>query len=345
MKKKTEEKAAAPAQTLTKDKGLQEALARLQGKYGDNSVSIGGVPPIEWIRTGLYPFDWITGGGLPRSRWVQIFGSKSAGKSSLCAYILGQAQKQGLRVGLSDAEHTHDPLRLSELGVNTESLVFNRPSTIEEAESMVMELCDHLDIILIDSIVAAAGTKELRGIEKDGIEKDSMMVIPANLSKFFRVVTPRLGKSRCSVVMVNQTRMNLGGYIAFEDFSGGHALRHANSYSIMMRQGPKDDAPKGEDGKTLIGQNVVLKSDKNKVGGQPAGTTTSFNLYYQAPFIRPVDELVTSAIERGVITRSGSKYLLGEATVAVGRDNVLPALTENKELMKALAEQMGVSVP
>lgn len=337
MKKKTEEK---PTQgpDLAKNKDLQARLAKIREKYGEDAISIGGVPEIEWIKTGLYPLDWMTGGGIPRSRFTHLFGPKSCGKTTLCHHIEAVVQQMGGLAAHVDAEHAMDPRWAQALGVDVSKLIYARPGSIEETEDTILELLGVVDFIAIDSVVAVAGEKELRGIEKDGIGKDSMMVIPQNLSKFFRVVTPRLGRSKTAVLLINQTRTNIGGYVAFDDFSGGNALRHANSVSLVIRSGPKDDHPKAEDGKTQIGQNAVLKCDKNKVGGQPAGTLTSFNLYFDAPHIRPVLELITAAMARDVIKRAGTKYAFGDVTLGIGREAAIKTVLESPELQAQLVQ-------
>ncbi len=169
-----------------------------------------------------------------------------------------------------------------------------------------------------------------------------MMVIPAALSKFFRFVTPIVGQGKAAIVLVNQTRTNVGGYIAFDDFSGGNALRHANSISLQIRSAPKADHPTKEiNGKSvIIGQNNIIKVDKNKTGGSHPGQMVAFNIFFQEPYIRPLSDLVVNAITNGVIEKTGSTYSVDGEKIAVGKDNVLSVLTENKDLRKKLEKKM-----
>lgn len=330
----------SPAAGKAPSRDLQASLTRLQEKYGNAMIGIGTAPKIEWIKSGLYPFDYLTGGGLPRGRWTQIYGPKSSGKTSLCHYLESKVQALGEIVAHIDAEHSMDPLYATSLGVDVDNLIYSRPKSQEQAMATVMELAGKVGLIVIDSIVAVGGDKELRAIEKDGIEKDSMMVIPQKLSQFFRVVNPTLANTKTAVILVNQTRTNIGGYVAFDDFSGGNALKHYNSISIMVRPGPKDECPKADDGKTVLGQNAVMKVDKNKVGGQQQGATASFNLYFAEPHIRPAEELVAGALARGVVTKDGRTYSFAGKKIAVGEAETLKTIMESKELQDEIVKAL-----
>ena len=337
-------KTAPEATDKPSSKGVDSALAEIQKKYGANSITKGNIPPIEKIPTGLWSIDRATGGGFARRRWNHIFGPKSSGKSTVCLLVSKEVQKMGGTVAYIDAEHSFDPVYAHSLGVDTEkNFYYARPHTIEESETIIQKLAPLVDLVIVDSITAVPGSKEVRGIEKDGLEKDSMMVIPAALSKFFRFVTPIVGTGKAAILLVNQTRTNLSGYIAFDDFSGGNALRHANSISLQIRPAPKADNPTKEiNGKSvIIGQNNIVKVDKNKTGGSHPGQMVAFNIFFQEPYNRPLSDLVINALTDGVIERTGSTYSVDGEKIAVGKDNILAALTENKDLRKKLEKKMG----
>ena len=340
LKKK---KPATEAADKPSSKGVDSALAEIQKKYGTSSITKGQVPKIEKISTGLWSIDRATGGGFARRRWNHIYGPKSSGKSTICLLVSKEVQKLGGSVAYVDAEHSFDPIYAQSLGIDTErNFYYARPHTIEESETIIQKLAPLVDLIIVDSIIAVPGSKEVRGIEKDGLEKDSMMVIPAALSKFFRFVTPIVGRGNAAIVLVNQTRTNVGGYIAFDDFSGGNALRHANSISLQLRNAPKADHPveKINDKDVIVGQNTIVKVDKNKTGGSHPGQTVAFNIFFKEPYVRPLSDLVVNALSGGVIERTGSTYSLDGEKVAVGKDNILEALTENKDLREKLEKKM-----
>jgi len=341
MKKSKSATAAPTVKPSTDRKEVNKVIAELRNKYGENAILVGGIQPIKKIPTGIWPIDSLSGGGFARRRWSQIFGPKSVGKTTLCLHLAAQVQKAGGIVGYCDAEHSFDVDYAKELGVDTDNgFIYGRPQILEESETFVQKLAPHADLIIVDSIVAVSGEKERRSIEEKGLEKDSMMVIPGALSKFFRIVTPIVGKGNAAVVLVNQNRTNAGGYVAFDDFSGGNALRHANSLCLYMRSGPKADNPKTEDGKKDVGQNIVVKVDKNKTGGSPQGHTSTFHIWHDRPYIRPVYDLVVNAIAKGIITRSGASYSLEGQPVGVGRDKVIGKFAEDVKLQKELAAKM-----
>jgi recombination protein RecA len=348
MSKKPAKEVAAPIQEAVQkptsgSKEMNKALTELQEKYGANSIRKGGIPSIGRIPFDLWPFDSISGGGIPRRRWTQFCGSAGCGKTTAALWLSARVQQAGGTVVFIDAEHSLDPEYAKALGVDADNLYYDQPATLEQAETYIQKLCPLADLIILDSVVAVSGEKEKRAIEEKGLEKDSMMVIPGALSKFFRVVTPILGKSNAACILINQTRVNAGGYVAIDDYSGGMALRHNLGLCIKMRQGPKDDWPKSEDGKLILGKNLVIQVDKSKITGAIQGQLRSYNIWSQQPFIRPELELISGAMTTGIIEKVGNTYSFDGEKLAVGYDATVNAIKESKEMQERIAAKVKLA--
>jgi recombination protein RecA len=94
-------------------------------------------------------------GGLAYGRQVLIWGNKSAGKSSFCLQMIGQAQKEGKICAWIDSEQSYDPKWAQRLGVDSESLIYSPARTINDMVDVATQLMSAgVDMIVVDSISA-----------------------------------------------------------------------------------------------------------------------------------------------------------------------------------------------
>src|SRR6185312_12737068 len=73
------------------------------------------------------------GGGIPLGRIVEIYGPESSGKTTVVQHVLANAQAQGLKCALIDAEHAFDPTYAVATGVDPEQLLISQPDYAEQA--------------------------------------------------------------------------------------------------------------------------------------------------------------------------------------------------------------------
>ena len=94
-------------------------------------------------------------GGFAYGRQVMVWGNKSAGKSSFCLQMIGEAQKEGKLCAWIDAEQSFDPEWAKKLGVDTDKLVYSAAKTINDMVDVATQLMKaKVDIIVVDSISA-----------------------------------------------------------------------------------------------------------------------------------------------------------------------------------------------
>ena len=98
-----------------KAKALEITIAQIEKQFGkgsimklgDHAVDLG----VEAISTGSISLDIATGiGGIPKGRITEVYGSESAGKTSITLHIIAEAQKAGGKAAFIDAEHALDPI-------------------------------------------------------------------------------------------------------------------------------------------------------------------------------------------------------------------------------------------
>jgi recombination protein RecA len=325
-----------------KEKALETAITQIEKKFGQGSIMKLGESKryaVEAIPTGSLSLDMALGvGGIPKGRIIEIYGPESSGKTTVALHIVAEVQKRGGIAGYIDAEHALDPVYAQNLGVDINNLYISQPNDGEEAleiaETMVRS--GAVDIIIVDSVAALVPKAEI-----EGEMGDSHVGLQARLmSQALRKLTGSIGKTKCSVVFINQLREKIGVmYGNPETTTGGRALKFYASVRIEIR---KADVIK--QGDTIIGNRTKVKIVKNKVA--PPFKTVEFDIMY-GKGISKIGDILDLAAELDVIHKSGSWYSYKEDRIGQGRENAKKYLTENPEICaeveKAVREANGLT--
>ena len=252
---------------------LKNEVALINKKFKKNVVSFGHTKQLQRIPFKSAKLNEITGGGVPCGRFSVIWGSKGSGKTTNCYDLVANAQQMGKTCLWIDFERSFDPIWATTQGVTVEELLMAPAfDNAEQAMDLIISLTKSkaIDLIIIDSIqgLSPLGEQETKkGVERS-MADDTMALLARKLSQFFRVSAGQVAESDCTVVMIGQTRMDLGGYITLEKLSGGNALEHWSSLTIHVRRGTKADAPTKmvDDKEVTDGFDMVARVDKSKVG-------------------------------------------------------------------------------
>ena len=322
-----------------KNKALEDALKQIEKTFGKGSImKLGDRPDVEMdaISSGSLLIDEALGvGGYPRGRIIEIYGPESSGKTTLALHAIAEAQKCGGKAAFIDAEHSIDPEYARNLGVNIDDLILAQPDSGEQALDIVDMLVNSkaLDIIIVDSVAALVPQAEL-----DGVMSDSLVGSQARLmSKAMRKLAGILNKSNCTVIFINQLREKVGVlYGNPETTSGGRALKFYASVRIDIR---RSDAIK--DGSTIIGNVCTVKVVKNKVA--PPFKTCKIDIIY-GKGISKEGEILDTAVNLGIIKKSGSWYEYNDRRLGQGRETLKEYLKQNKDLQDEILEKIHTGV-
>lgn len=280
MVKKTEKIVEEkPVSQDEKKKRIERMIAMTNKKAGKEVIAMATKSsPRDRIPFTSAPMNEMSGGGVPLGAFSVLWGGKSAGKTSSCYDIIAQAQQRGLICQLYDFERSFDPVWAKNFGVDPEYLAIAKFDNAEEGLDNVIDICkDKLaDVIIIDSIQGLCPQAEYES--KKGKEKsladDTMGLLQRRLSKFFSKAAPYVDQANCAVILIGQTRMDIGGFIPLEKLTGGNALLHWSSLTINCRRGAKANNPtkkvyneETEENETVpIGFELWAKVDKSKLG-------------------------------------------------------------------------------
>lgn len=346
-------------------------------KFGSNAIIMGAdhqKAQYGRISTGSIDLDLKLGGGIPIGRISQISGAKSTSKSTLCDYIVKNAQTTNIewiwteRREVKGREQVEEHIKKVEgmicayldvegtktsewtgdtIGVDTNNWLYSQPTGLEEALEMAHQMQkDGVNLIVIDSIDSLEPTKEYNSQMGESVQ---MGIKPKMMGEYCRKFTAtnnllsREGRLPCTVIMINQLREKIGAYGDSEYTPGGRAIEFYVSLDLRLRKGDWIVEGKG-DSKEIVGQVVKFKSNKNKTYKQQQ--SGEFEFYFQdtnlfrAGEIDNFKEIVVNGMNYGVIERAGSWFKYQGENIAQGADNVVIYLREHPELFNQIKNEL-----
>jgi len=287
-------------------------------------------------------------GGLGFGRQVLIWGNKSAGKSSFCLQMIGDAQKAGKTCAWIDAEASYDPVWAAKLGVDSENLIYSPAKSINDMVDVAQQLMEAgVDIIVVDSISAllpaiyfekdSSDLKKLEDTKQIGAEAKDMthavkMLNYANKSTL--------------LVLISQQRNQFGSMHASHIPTGGMAVKFFSS-TVIKLWASEADANAIKSGiqvgdkiiEQKVGRPVNWIIDYNKTG--PMGLSGSYDFYFQGEQVGvdSVGETLDVAEMMGIVQKGGAWYTVNEERFQ-GRTKAIEYLRENSDVVKKLEKEI-----
>jgi len=296
---------------------------------------------IVYEPSGILLLDYLSGKGLPKGRWIEIFGAESGGKSLISALIGASFQKRGKNVVWIDMERTTDPEWFKRIGLDTDKVVLIKPESAEEVFDRLNDcIAAKADLVVIDSIASMATQTEM---ESDASQQ-TMAIMARMLSTQLRKLTSKLADAGTIVIMINQLRstMAVNKYMAQETTTGGKALPFYCSLRFRVSRVTAPGSYLKDENDIYKAHTIKLRNIKNKVGA-PGREGTFMLIYDGGPDNRTA--LVALAMQKGYITKGGAWYTLnvnGQEIRACGEQALITKLAENKEAQEFLFDALEI---
>lgn len=347
-------------------KELDKLTKKLQDKYSAGTImnfrTGDKLPEVERVQLENPLLGKLFGGGgVPIGRAIEIYGSESSGKTSICEYIAGQYQKSDFinenyetgevetdkdgnpithkgTVLYIDTEHSLDPEFAKKHGMDIDKIILSQPDSGEDALDIAIAYIESglVDLVVLDSIAATTPIAEI-----EGTMSDAQIGLQARMfSKFFRKVTALLKKRRTTLLCINQTRVAIGQWAPTgqvpTDTSGGKSIKFFTSVRIEIKRKEFIYDKESKDKDVPVGIVIGAKCIKNKTAAP--GVKCLLTMMYDTSFDSTNDWL-TIAFDLGIIEMAGAGWALvptlsGEKIRMQGKPKVIDYLTqpENKPL-------------
>ena len=164
---------------------------------------------------------------------------------------------------------------------------------------------------------------------------DSHMGLQARLmSQALRKLTAIISKSRTCLVFINQIRMKIGVMFGNpETTTGGNALKFYSTIRLEIRK----IETISEGTQDAIGNKVRVKVAKNKVA--PPFKKVEMEIIF-GKGISAEGSILDAAVQKNIISKSGSWYSYGEERIGQGRENVKLFLSNNPDIYTEIEKSL-----
>jgi recombination protein RecA len=317
-------------------KDLAGQLKEIERLYGKNSaVTFNSTETEQYdiIPTGSLQIDYMCLGigGVARKKLYQIRGWQGANKSTLCAHLAAECQKQGGTVVYGDGELAFDRTYFEQLGVKMDkTFILVQPDYGEQGFDIIHKLMQtgEVALVIIDSDSALLPKSMMEGeMGQQSIGKKAKMN-----SETYPKIKVAAGKHNVAVCAIAQYRMNPGTmYGDPRTIPGGHALDYWSDCIIELTKKLK------KEGDETSGTITTVKTIKNKMylpyKSVEVHTIFGFGLDKDP-------EVIDLAIELDIIVKSGSWFSYDGSKIGQGRDSVDQFIHDNPELLGILRQQV-----
>lgn len=292
-----------------------DVMAAVNGAFKKNVLRMASDPDlvVTYTPTGVKPLDDLLQGGLPRGRFVEIFGDYSTLKSYIGLMAIVQVQQQGGVAALIDTENAFDPNWATQLGIDLKELVYIHPENGEKAIDIAEGLIRaKVDLIVFDS-VAAILPKSEQETELGGDKN----VQPARLAALMSIAMRKLtaANEKTAVFWINQTRVNVGQMFGSNEITtGGKSLPFYSSMRIAVRKAGKvtRDAVIYKDGALVKGGKettaFTIRATLEKSKLNKPHREVYFNFDLESGTIDEIGYLINQGLEAGVVIKNSSGF-------------------------------------
>lgn len=307
---------------------LDKEMDSIDKDYGLGSVNRRDMikEKLDVISTGSFGLDRATGiGGFARGKLTELIGWESSGKSTITLQIIANAQKQGLKCMLIDAEFSFDATYAKALGIDVDEMIVLQ---IDEggAEKMYnianrLMRTKGIGVCVVDSQTALLPKKAF-----DGEIGDSKLGLHARLnSEAVPMLVGAASIGNTALIFISQLREKIGVMFGSpETTSGGNALKFYSHMRVDFRKSLIKD-PKTEE---VIANKTICKVIKNKMA--PPYRKAEFEVVF-GKGVNTNKEILDLAVEFEIIKKAGSWYSYESANIGQGADSILQMFDDNEE--------------
>jgi recombination protein RecA len=328
----------------------KELAALLNKEHGAGTIMLGSdeALTVKYLRTGVLPIDVLLEGGLPKGRFIEFFGDYSTLKSFIGLKAIATTQAAGGTCAVVDTEHAYESDWATELGINTDGVLVQRPETGEAAIGVMEKLISAgVDLIMWDSI-AASLPKATAERDPSGTQQQARLA--AMMSEGLRRLNAK--NKHTAVLCLNQTRVNVGVMFGSnESVPGGKAMPFYASFRVALRKAGKVtndievwDGDAYKKAKETTGVKIKATLEKSKLNSPHREAWFNYDLLNS-----DVDDLgfiIAQGLEKGLVSVVQAKgkqdrwNVVGSSEELTGMKKFRLWLEQNPDTVTDLKESM-----
>lgn len=292
-------------------------------------------------------------GGYVPGTMVNVVGDSSAGKSFLCLTMLAEVANipefDQYTLIYDDAEHASefDLDHLFGAGMKDRVEIISSANAENFYQHVLQQISSEKPFIYVldsfDSIHTLEDEDRASQFEKTGKATGSFQTSKPRLaSEMFRTINGKLKNSKSLLVVVSQTRDNIGvTFGSKKTRSGGHALRFYSTHEVWLAvKGRIKNAKYARE----IGVNVIAKVKKNKLNGKQ-NRTAEFPIYYDYG-VDNVAAGVAFLLANGYWQKQGRKIKAEDFSVEMMETGLISHIEANdlEESLYGLCEDVWMAI-
>lgn len=299
---------------------IDNLIAEVNKKYKTEIIrKASDLKSIEFIPYSSPQMNYLTRGGVPVGRMIELVGLPQSGKTTTALDIIGNYQRKYDRyVVYLDAENTMDKEWGETLGVNWDNVILIQPES-EYGETLLDMILDYIRSGKVGMVVLdSAPFIQPKAVCDKDLDEKSYGGNSALMKAFCDKAVPLCKKHECTFLMLNQLRENIGNPYKPFKIPCGTAIAHACSQILWFTKGSLlDEKYKEVSGSYAnpIGNLISVKMEKNKVTKNDRRLGT-YTLNYSSG-VDDIKDTLDMGLVLGVIVQSGAWF---KVTTKAGKE-------------------------
>lgn len=300
---------------------IDNLIAEVNKKYKTDIIrKASDLKGVEFIPYTSPMMNYLTRGGVPVGRIVELVGLPQSGKTTTALDIISNFQKKytDKYCVYLDAENTIDKEWGETLGVDWSKVILIQPES-EYGEELLDMLLDYIRSGKIGlAVLDSAPFIIPKALQEKGLDEKSYGGNSALMKSFCDKAVPLCKKVECTFLLINQLRENIGNPYKPFKIPCGTAIAHACSQILWFTKGSLLDEKYKEVSSGYAnpsGNLVSVKVEKNKVTKNDRRLQT-YTLNYSTG-VDEIKDTLDLAIMLGIISQAGAWY---KATLKDGKE-------------------------
>lgn len=291
---------------------IDNLIAEVNKKYKTDIIrKASDLKGIEFIPYTSPMMNYLTRGGVPVGRIIELVGLPQSGKTTTALDIISNFQKKytDKYCVYLDAENTIDKEWGETLRVDWSKVILIQPES-EYGEELLDMLLDYIRSGKVGlAVLDSAPFIIPKAVQEKGLDEKSYGGNSALMKAFCDKAVPLCKKTECTFLMINQLRENIGNPYKPFKIPCGTAIAHACSQILWFTKGSLLDEKYKEVSSGYAnpsGNLVSVKVEKNKVTKNDRRLQT-YTLNYSTG-VDEIKDTLDLAIMLGIISQAGAWF-------------------------------------